>query len=608
VIHARGLRREFGRLVAVDDVSLDVPAGSVLALLGPNGAGKTTTVRLLAGLLAPSAGEASVAGCDVRTDAAGIRARVGLVTDSPGLLDRMTPVSYLDFFGRINGLDAATRRRRIDELLGLFELHDFRHARMAGFSRGMQQKVALARALLHEPSVVFLDEPTAGLDPLSARVVRELIVGLKQANRGIVLCTHDLDEAERLADTVAILRRGRVVALDTPAALRASMSSETLVQITLASPCVAAVAIASSIACVSHPVSTQPAHLTYRTTQPTQTNPQVIANLVAAGAKLISVTCTSPSLEDVYATALAPAHVNGTGRTAYRDPRSVTVASVNSAPVPTGNPLWETASERAERMRSGARPSIPRLPGEAAMTWLIARRAALEALQDRLSLVLGLGIAVVGPIGLLFLVVQPTAGASPTLAGAAADALLESALAIELLIAGLMPTVTAVGIASGQFAGEKERGILTPLLASPASNLAIFAGKILGSVIPPLLYATLAQVVFVTGVAILLGLPGLSLLPLSLGLGVLVLVPAVTCFAVAVASLISSRVKTYNAAQQLGGLVLMPLWGVVFGLVTNLQRWGQVGIFVVVLGLLAIDVVLILAAAATWRREEVLSQ
>ena len=228
------------QLVAVDDVSLYVPDGTILALLGPNGAGKSTTVRLLAGLLAPSAGEATVAGWDVRTNPAAVRARVGLVTDSPGLHDQMTPVAYLDFFGRIYGLDADTRRRRIDELLGLFELHGFSSTRMAGFSRGMQQKVALARALLHEPSVVFLDEPTAGLDPLAARVVRELIVGLKHASRSIVLCTHDLDEAERLADQVAILRHGRLVASDTAAALRATASSETLVQVVLASRCTTA--------------------------------------------------------------------------------------------------------------------------------------------------------------------------------------------------------------------------------------------------------------------------------------------------------------------------------------------------------------------------------
>jgi len=245
MIEARCLRRQFGSVLAVDDVSLRVPDGTILALLGPNGAGKTTTVRLLAGLLAPTGGEAVVAGCDVHVNPAAVRSRVGLVTDSPGLHDQMTPRAYLDFFGRVYGLDTTARARRVDELLRLFELHDVRSTRMAGFSRGMQQKVALARALLHEPPVVFLDEPTAGLDPLAARTVRELIVGLKNASRSIVLCTHDLDEAERLADRVAILAHGRIVAMDSAAALRNTASQETLVHILLAAPYAEAVRIAS---------------------------------------------------------------------------------------------------------------------------------------------------------------------------------------------------------------------------------------------------------------------------------------------------------------------------------------------------------------------------
>jgi ABC-2 type transport system ATP-binding protein len=311
VIQAVGLRREFGTLVAVDDVSLTVPAGTILALLGPNGAGKTTTVRLLAGLLAPTSGEATVAGCDVRADPAGVRARVGLVTDTPGLHDQMTPVSYLDFFGRVYGLDATTRRRRIEDLLSVFDLEDVGRRRMAGFSRGMQQKVALARALLHEPAVLFLDEPTAGLDPLGARAVRELIVGLKHASRAIVLCTHDLDEAERLADIVAILRHGRVAASDTAEALRAAASAATLVRVALAAPCPAAPQLVASMdgvseSCLVPATNATGAVLSYRTTAPDRTNPAVIAALVAAGAAIVSVTCTAATLEDVYATALRP--------------------------------------------------------------------------------------------------------------------------------------------------------------------------------------------------------------------------------------------------------------------------------------------------------------
>jgi len=308
MIHARGLRREIGSIVAVDDVSLTVPAGTILALLGPNGAGKTTTVRMLAGLLAPTSGDATVAGCDVRADPAGVRARVGLVTDTPGLHDQMTPLSYLDFFGRIYGLDAASRRQRIDALLGFFDLQAVHSQRMVGFSRGMQQKVALARALPHDPGVLFLDEPTTGLDPLATRAVRELIVSLKHASRGILLCTHDLDEAERLADVVAILQRGRMVACDGSATLRAAVAASTLVSIALAEPCPAAEAIVARIDGVAD-VCLQDGRaggstLTFRTTLPARTNPAVVAALVGAGAAIVQVTCTTATLEDVYARAL----------------------------------------------------------------------------------------------------------------------------------------------------------------------------------------------------------------------------------------------------------------------------------------------------------------
>src|SRR5262249_4281894 len=161
---------------------------------------------------------------DVRREPAEVRSRVGLVTDVPGLHDQMTPNAYLDFFGQLYGLPTPVRRSRIGDLLAMFGLADVATRRMAGFSRGMQHKAAIARALWHEPSVLFLDEPTAGLDPLAARMVRDLILGLKHSSRTIVLCTHDLDEAERLADTVAIMRHGRVVACDAPGALRAAAS------------------------------------------------------------------------------------------------------------------------------------------------------------------------------------------------------------------------------------------------------------------------------------------------------------------------------------------------------------------------------------------------
>lgn len=239
-------------------------------------------------------------------------------------------------------------------------------------------------------------------------------------------------------------------------------------------------------------------------------------------------------------------------------------------------------------------------PGDLQMTWLIAWRAAMEAFQDRLSLLMGLAFAVLVPLLLVVFEVR----ALPATGNSGADA----ALAFNLLIVGLLPTVSAVGIASGQFAGEKERGILTPLLASPASNVAIFGGKVLGAIIPPLSYACVAEVVYLLCLAVVLGPAQVTRLPVPPSLAMVALVPLVTCFAATVSSLISSRVRTYNAAQQLGGLVLMPVWGIVVALAADLLDWGPLGLLGAVLGLLLIDIALTVVAAATWRREEVLSQ
>ena len=318
MIKSYNLTRRFGTFTAVSQVSLRVPDGTILALLGPNGAGKTTTIRMLSGLLAPTEGNANVAGYDIRREPDAVRACVGLVTDVPGLFEQMKVPAYLHFFGSIYGLSTTGRTRRIDELLEFFDLSTHRKEKMVGFSKGMKQKVALARALIHEPAILFLDEPTSGLDPLAARSVRELILGLKHSNRSIILCTHDLDEAERLADQVAIIRQGRIVALDTPSTLRKQATGETLVQIEFVDECPLPLEALSTIEGVHNPhfrekkatgslsSSTQSAGfmLEYQTPQPKIVNPQVLSQLIAAGAQVVTVTCETRSLEDVYISAM----------------------------------------------------------------------------------------------------------------------------------------------------------------------------------------------------------------------------------------------------------------------------------------------------------------
>ncbi len=316
MIEAQKLTRRFGGVTAVAQISLSVPAGSVLALLGQNGAGKTTTVRMLSALLTPTEGDAFVGGYNVRENPTAIRACVGLVTDTPGLFEQMTVPAYLDFFGNIYGMPVKARTKRILELMDFFELTAHRRTKMVGFSKGMKQKVALARALIHEPTVLFLDEPTSGLDPLAARSVRELILELKQSRRAIILCTHDLDEAERLADTVSIMRKGQIVAHGTPIGLRTQFSNETVVRIEFAYPCPFSLDALRSIDDLNTPQFSSTSRmldsekrsentlLTYRTAHPAQLNPQLITRLSAVGAGIISVTCETTTLEEVYTLAM----------------------------------------------------------------------------------------------------------------------------------------------------------------------------------------------------------------------------------------------------------------------------------------------------------------
>ncbi|MDD8027625.1 MAG: ABC transporter ATP-binding protein [Acidobacteriota bacterium] len=213
VIRTRGLGRDFKSVTALDDLSIDVPAGIVFGFLGPNGAGKTTTIRLLLGLLEPSRGRAEVLGFDTRTEASRIRASSGALLEHTGLYERLSAEDNLEFYGRIARLSAPERSARIRELLTHFGLWDRRGEAAGKWSRGMKQKLAVARALLARPRLIFLDEPTAGLDPVAAASLREDLASLA-AREGttVFLTTHNLDEAERLCRRVAVIRAGRLLA------------------------------------------------------------------------------------------------------------------------------------------------------------------------------------------------------------------------------------------------------------------------------------------------------------------------------------------------------------------------------------------------------------
>ena len=211
MIQCEDLSKNFDGFPAVDGVTLNIQPGQVLAILGQNGAGKTTTVRMLTSILVPSRGWAKVAGYDTVKCPREVRSVVGVLTEMHGLYGRMTGLEYLDFFGQVYNLDKERRARRSEELLEYFGLTADGDKRTGNYSKGMRQKLALARALIHEPQVLLLDEPTSAMDPESAQLVRQEISRLRSAQRTIIICTHNLTEAEILADTIAIIYHGKIL-------------------------------------------------------------------------------------------------------------------------------------------------------------------------------------------------------------------------------------------------------------------------------------------------------------------------------------------------------------------------------------------------------------
>jgi ABC-2 type transport system ATP-binding protein len=297
VIRTEGLTKQFGDFVAVDRVTLTVPEGEVLALLGPNGAGKTTTVRMLASILKPTSGWATIAGYDIVREARTVRRIVGLLTEFPGLYLRMQAPEYLDFFGQLQGLSSQQRQQRSEELLVRFKMWEARDLRLGEYSKGMRQKLALIRAMLHDPQVLFLDEPTSAMDPHSAKLVRDCILDLRREQRTIIVCTHNLAEAELLADRVAIIRRGQIVALGTLAELRARLLGDPVLELRLAQSLDGLLPLLTDLIDVEEQGETW---LRYRTARPEVINPLLIQRLAQEGTEVITLSEVPRSLEDVY--------------------------------------------------------------------------------------------------------------------------------------------------------------------------------------------------------------------------------------------------------------------------------------------------------------------
>jgi ABC-2 type transport system ATP-binding protein len=299
MIVVEGLRKDFRTLTAVHDMSFTVGDGEIFGLLGPNGAGKTTTVRMLAGLISPTAGTAIVNGHPLGETTQKIRAFTGILTESPGLHEKLTARQNLAYYGRLYGLRGARLREAVDRYLGVVEMSEHADRRVGTFSKGMRQKVAIARALLHEPEVIYLDEPTSGLDPSAAKTVRDFIATLRALGRSIVVCTHNLDEAERLCDRIGIMR-GTLLRVDTPAGLRRHGRTATVrVELNGARGPESFMSRLADLSYVSG-VQAKENTLVVELADPPHQTPDLVAELVSAGARITSVVEDAQTLEEAY--------------------------------------------------------------------------------------------------------------------------------------------------------------------------------------------------------------------------------------------------------------------------------------------------------------------
>ncbi|ACR79533.1 MULTISPECIES: ABC transporter ATP-binding protein [Kosmotoga] len=301
VIEAKDLSKRFKEVLAVDQVSFEVNEGEILGFLGPNGAGKSTTIRILTTLTRPTSGTAIVAGYDILREPSKVREKIGLVSEKTILYDRLTAMENLMFFAKLNGLDDKKARKRCLELLEVVDMLKWKDTMVGKFSTGMRQRINVIRALLHDPKIIFLDEPTLGLDPQTTRAIREFIRKMNDEGRTIILTTHMMTEADMLSDRIAIIDHGKIVALDTPKNLKRLLkdSDDEIFDLEVPGINNEIVEKLSSIDCVKKVISRSTEEI--RVFMKCDNAVGFITNFFAKHSlKIISIKSVEPSLEDVF--------------------------------------------------------------------------------------------------------------------------------------------------------------------------------------------------------------------------------------------------------------------------------------------------------------------
>ena len=298
MITVKNLTKRFGEVTAVEGLTFQVEEGEVFGFLGPNGAGKTTTIRMLCCLISKTSGDAKIADYEIgkAADSLQIRKMIGLVPDNVGLYDDLSAFENLDFYGKLYECPQGRREENIEQFLKMLGLWERRDARAGSFSKGMKQKLALARSLVHEPKILFMDEPTSNLDPESAKTVRDFILEIKKQGRTIFLNTHNLDEAQRIFDRIGILKT-KLLTIGTPEQLRESLSRpKTEIQLAQVSEAM----VNSLRKLITNKIEVSGNKLIIDVTDPDKENPAIIAAIASAGGLIQEVTQIVPTLEDVY--------------------------------------------------------------------------------------------------------------------------------------------------------------------------------------------------------------------------------------------------------------------------------------------------------------------
>jgi ABC-2 type transport system ATP-binding protein len=614
MIRARGLVKDFGVVRAVDGVSFDVEPGEIYGLLGPNGAGKTTAMRLLSALLRPTSGSAVVAGYSVEAEPREVRARIGILTEVPGLYLRLTPAEYLDFFAQVQGLrEASARAARVEEMLRLVGLWDRRRRVMRTFSKGMQQRVAIARTLVQDPQVLLFDEPTAALDPEAARSVRDYVRDLA-ANRGrtVLLCTHNLFEAEQLCQRLSIIQAGRQVAEGTPAALKANVATTCVLRVGERTPLL--VEQLGHVADIDAIALDGPATISYRTRHPARANPEVVRVAVAAGVDVLGLAEAANSLEEVYLSVVAnkplPLGVDSTGRSAGEGCVSARKhPSSRPSPRGRGNFVPRGAGLIAVReLRETLRDPNLVLP-LVLMPCLIGVLAGISAFASFGSATGGVGTAVTNAA----LDQLPSAAVEhlSNLPTTNRDATLETLIkAFSIPLFWVIPVALTPALAADSFVGERERASLEPLLATPIGTSQLLLGKLAASVMPAAAGTWLGVLVF-WGMTLLSRstlYPRLLLADGDWLFSLLVVAPLVALFTASVAALLSTRVSGYRVAYQLNGLIVLPVVLLLIPATAFLFLFTGAALAYVAALIAAVDIAVIAWANGLFDRERLMSR